>query len=132
MLELWKKAWRVGVAPLLSNVALVELEVALEYDDPRLIQGKVCLPAWTPNAEGEEVTEVCAIGLCALAEGKKTVGQVSAFFGDLCRKAGEAIGETSGIRHFLSWFDETPRDEVRRELLAEVVREQKRRKDGSP
>jgi hypothetical protein len=32
------------------------------------------------------------------------------------------IGESSGCRYFVNWFDETPRDPMRRQLLVEVSR----------
>jgi hypothetical protein len=32
------------------------------------------------------------------------------------------MGEPAAVRWFLNWYDETPRDEMRRKLLAEVER----------
>ena len=42
------------------------------------------------------------------------------FFARMCFEVDQRLGEPAGCRWFLNWFDETPRDEMRRELLAEV------------
>ena len=49
-----------------------------------------------------------------------TVGQCEEFFAKCCFEADQSLGEPAACRHFLNWFDDTPRDEMRRELLAEV------------
>jgi hypothetical protein len=61
------------------------------------------------------------IGFCGWqGAGAETVGQVEQFFADACYQADVAIGEPAACRWFLTWFDDTPRDVMRRELLAEV------------
>ena len=40
----------------------------------------------------------------------------------MCFAIDQRLGEPAGCRWFLNWFDETPRDEMRRLLLAEVAR----------
>ena len=37
-------------------------------------------------------------------------------------EADTRLGEPAAVRYFLNWFDDTPRDEMRRQLLAEVNR----------
>ena len=49
-----------------------------------------------------------------------TVGQVEEFFAKACYQADQRLGEPAACRWFLNWFDNTPRAEMRRELLAEV------------
>jgi len=48
------------------------------------------------------------------------VAEVEEFFARACFEADQRLGEPAGCRWFLNWFDETPRDEMRRLLFAEV------------
>jgi hypothetical protein len=69
------------------------------------------------------VDAACALGFCGWkGEGCATVAEVEEFFAKLCQAADQALGEASGVHWFLNWYDETPRDLMRRELLAEVRR----------
>jgi hypothetical protein len=52
--------------------------------------------------------------------GLTTVGEVEEYFARLCFECDERLKEHAACRWFLNWHDETPRDEMRRELLAEV------------
>jgi hypothetical protein len=64
------------------------------------------------------------LGFCGWqGEGKSTVGEAEQFFAEMCFKADQRIGEVAACRWFLNWFDDTPRDEMRRELLVEVEAE---------
>jgi hypothetical protein len=47
---------------------------------------------------------------------------VEEYFARLCFEADQRLGEPAVCRWFLNWFDDTPRDVMRRELLAEVER----------
>src|SRR5205823_6327341 len=44
------------------------------------------------------------------------------YFARVCYEADKALGESSAIRYFVNWYDETPRDQMRKLLLAEVER----------
>src|SRR5262249_41374528 len=44
----------------------------------------------------------------------------------LACRAGECPGPPTAARYFLNWWDDSPREEARRELLAEVRRERTR------
>ena len=120
-MESWRTVWRKGFAPLIPTAGLAALRDALRGDDPRLIQGStttppplMCVQDWPAESAG-------ALGFCAWqGEGLTTVGDVSDRFARLCFQADERLGEPAACRWFLNWFDETPRDEMRRELLAEV------------
>lgn len=130
VLPTWKKIWREGFAPILPYRGLESLVVALTDDDSRLIQGStttppplVCVLDWPCEA-------ACALGFCGWqGEELGTVGEVEEFFAKSCFQADQRIGEPAACRYFLNWFDETPRAEMRRELLLEVCREIKRRDD---
>jgi hypothetical protein len=52
-----------------------------------------------------------------------TVGQVEEFFARCCFEADQRLGEPAACRWFLNAYDDWPRDEMRREMLAEVERE---------
>ena len=61
------------------------------------------------------------MGYCAWrGDGCATVGEVEAFFIRTCRIADDTLGEPAACRFFLNWFDETPRSEMRRQLLQEI------------
>lgn len=50
----------------------------------------------------------------------ETVGEVEEYFAKLCHDADRRLGEQAACRHFLNWFDDASREDMRRELLAEV------------
>ena len=52
--------------------------------------------------------------------GLETVGEVEEFFARICFEADQRLGEPAACRWFLNWFDDTPRAEMRREMLAEI------------
>jgi hypothetical protein len=63
----------------------------------------------------------CALGFCGWqGDDLESVGQVEEFFARACFEADHRLGEPAACRWFLNWFDDTPRDQMRRELLAEV------------
>ena len=63
------------------------------------------------------------VGFCAWqGDGLETVAEVEEFFARVCFEADQVLGEPAACRWFLNWFDETPRDEMRRQLVAEVNR----------
>jgi hypothetical protein len=122
-MESWRKVWRDGVVPLLSTAALEALRSGLLGDDARLLQGATCTPPPLPCVQDWPVEGACALGYCGWqGEGLETVAEVEEFFARMCFEIDQRLGEPAGCRWFLNWFDETPRDEMRRELLAEVNR----------
>lgn len=122
-MESWRKVWRDGVAPLLSNAALESLQQALTNDDARLMQGVTTTPPPLQCVQDWPVEAACALGFCGWqGEGLETVAEVEEFFARTCFEVDERLGEPAACRWFLNWFDETPRDEMREKLSAEVVR----------
>ncbi|MCI0639415.1 MAG: hypothetical protein L0Y72_20285 [Gemmataceae bacterium] len=127
-MELWKKAWRHGLSPRLSEAGLAALRQALLHNDRRLIQKATTCPSPWALYYQEEIEAACALGFCAWqGDGLKTVGEVSDFFEKVCQAADQALGEPAACRFFLNWFDDTPRPLMRRLLLAEVNRALRRR-----
>lgn len=126
MLETWRQVWRDGFVPVLSTPALTKLKEALARDDPRLLQAATTKPPPNWNSYDMKVEAACAIGFCGWqgdgeerAEGK-IVRSVELFFANACHEADQRLGVPSACRYFLNWFDDTDRQEMRKELLAEV------------
>lgn len=127
-MDRWRKTWREGFTPVLTTGGLDALARALASDDRRLIQGATTSPPPLFCVSDWPVEAACVTGFCGWqGDGLKTVAEVEEYFARVCFEADVALGEPAGCRWFLNWFDETPRDEMRRELLAEVLRELRRR-----
>lgn len=122
-MESWRKVWREGVAPLLSTPGLEALERALTNDDARLLQGATTTPPPLQCVQDWPVEAACALGFCGWqGERLETVAEVEEFFARTCFEIDQRLGEPAACRWFLNWFDETPREEMREQLLSEVTR----------
>jgi hypothetical protein len=122
-MESWRKVWREGVAPLLSTAGLEALQKALKNDDSRLLQGSTTTPPPLQCVQDWPVEAACALSFCGWqGDGLETVAEVEEFFARTCFEIDQRLGEPAACRWFLNWFDETPRDEMREQLLAEVQR----------
>lgn len=123
-MEAWRKVWRDAIVPLMSDEALHALYRGLINDDPRLCQGKTTEPPPLLAIQDFDVEQACAISYCGWqGDGLNTVGEVENKFAQLCFECDNLLGEPGGVRWFLNWYDETPRDMMRRELIEEVNRE---------
>jgi len=122
-MESWRNTWRKGVAPLLSMESLESLRAGLASDDPRLLQGATTTPPPLQCVQDWPVEAACALGYCGWqGDGLETVAEVEEFFARMCFEIDQQMGEPAACRWFLNWFDDTPREEMRRELLVEVQR----------
>ncbi len=120
-MESWRIVWRDGFVPVLSTVGLMSLRDALRSDDPRLVQGATTTPPPLMCVQDWPVEACCALGYCGWqGDALHTVGEVEEHFAKCCFEADQRLGEPAACRWFLNWFDDTPRSEMRRELLAEV------------
>ena len=120
-MERWKQVWREGFTPFLPTEGLLALRDALETDDPRLTQGSTTTPPPLLCVQDWLVEAACALGFCGWqGQALGTVGEVEEFFARICFEADQRLGEPAACRWFLNWFDDTPRAEMRRELLAEI------------
>src|SRR5262245_23273332 len=123
MMESWRTVWRAGFAPVLTLNGLEALRDALTDDDVRLVQGSTTTPPPLMCVQDWPVEAACALGYCGWqGDQLQTVGEVEEYFAQCCFEADQRLGESAACRWFLNWFDDTPRDEMRRELLAEVER----------
>ena len=128
-LELWQTVLRQGIFPQLSDEQLTVLRTAFETDDPRLIQGATTTPLPLLCVRDWPAEAACVLGFCGwVGDGLKTVGEVEEFFGKVCFECDRLLGEPAAVRHLLNWFDDAPRDEMRRLLLKEVWLEHYRRR----
>jgi hypothetical protein len=122
-MESWRKVWREGMAPQLTTPALEALRRGLLRDDARLLQGATSTPPPLACVQDWPVEAACVLGFCGWqGEGLETVSEVEQFFARACFEADQRLGEPAACRWFLNWYDETPREEMRRLLLAEVNR----------
>ena len=122
-MESWRKVWRDAVAPLLGRAELEALAGALSRDDACLMQGGTTTPPPLRCVADWPVEAACALGLCGWKGlGLITVNDVEEYFARMCYEIDLRLGEPAGCRWFLNWFDETPREEMRQLLLAEVGR----------
>jgi hypothetical protein len=120
----WQKCWREGIAPSLTVPQLLALRFGLLADDGRLTQGSTTTPPPMECVKDWPVEAACSIAY-ALWQGDKlgTVGEVEEAWAHVCWQADVRLNEPAATRYFLNWYDDTPREEMRRDLLREVERE---------
>jgi hypothetical protein len=119
----WREVWREGVAPLLPTKGLEALARALADDDPALVQQATTVPPPLQCVRDWPVEAACGIGYCGWqGQDLETVAEVEEFFAGVCFEVDQRLGEPAACRWFLNWFDETPREEMRLQLLGEVSR----------
>jgi hypothetical protein len=121
MPESARMVWRQAIVPQLSLAGLDALRLALRGDDPRLIQGATTAPPPLQCLLEQRCEGADSVGFAAWqGDGLQTVGQVEEFFARVCYEADRQLGEPTACRWFLNWFDDTPREQMRLALLAEV------------
>lgn len=120
-MEQWQTVWRDGLAPSFSTAGLFALRTALLNDDSALAQGQTTSPPPLACVQDWPCEAADAIGYCGWkGENLTTVGEVEAFFAKSCFEADKRLGEPAGCRYFLTWYDDTPRDNMRSKLLQEI------------
>lgn len=116
---IWAYVFHKAVAPTLGLALLRRLADALRRDDPKLIQGATTAPPPLQCVQEWPCEAGCAIAYSFMGE-LVTVGEVEEAFARACFMIDQALGEPAGVRWFLNWFDETPREEMIALLLPEV------------
>jgi hypothetical protein len=108
--------WRLG------QEGLAALKDALERDDPALLQSTTVSPDINVCCRHDACTGACAIGLALWKGwGLCSVGEVEHQFSKLAVQVDSQLGSGSCMR-WVSWYDEMPRQEMRRVLLPQVLR----------
>jgi hypothetical protein len=131
-MQLWQNVWRAGLAPRISEAGLKALQRGLLFDDPTLVQGVTTSPPALDCLGDGEMEAGCALTSCGWrGDGLMMVSEASRFFQRLCRDADQALGKAAASRLFLHWFDETPRAEMRQQLLVEVNRALQQRRPAA-
>jgi hypothetical protein len=129
-MESWRKVWRDGLAPQVSTRGLLALKRGLVGDDPRLTQGATSAPPPLESVLDWPIEGACVLGYGAWqGDGLETVGEIESLFAEACFEADRRLGEPAAMRYFLTWYDDVPRDEMRRQMIGEVSRELARRYD---
>lgn len=129
----WQLVWEKGFQPQFSTAALESLAQALETDDPRLTQGSTTTPPPLLCISDWPVEACCPVTFCGIpAEewAETAVGQAEEFFAKACWQADTALGEPAACRWLLNWIDDTPRPQMRSELLAVIRAELHRRAEA--
>ena len=102
------------------------LEGALDLDDPRLLQLQTASPLPIHPHARHPVQGACPIAFAGWkGDGLLIVADLEEFFARVIFGAGERLGDPTGARYFLNWWDDSPRAEARRELA------RRRRKAGA-
>lgn len=120
----WRFAFRHGFARVLTVAELECLAAGLAHDDDRIIQGATAWPALYPEdrlPQDRPVTHACALGYaCWQARGLVSWGQVEDHFARVAFETGLLLPSLEDAFRFLGWYDDTPREQMVFELLAEV------------
>lgn len=116
--------WREGFARVIPLVGLESLRDALTADDCRLTQNSTTTPPPLMCVQDWPCEAADAIAWTGWRGGNNpdcvTVGKVEEHFARMNFECDALLGEPAACRWFLNWFDDTPRAEMIRELLAEV------------
>lgn len=119
----WKKVFRDGIAPSLSDDSLEYLLGALERDDPELVQGSTTVPPPLMIYHDYDCNGGCAVAYAIWkGEGIRLIGELEEKWAAVLWEADQRLGEPAAVRYFLNFWDDTPREVVRRELSAEIWR----------
>jgi hypothetical protein len=113
----WQLAFR-HAAKSLSLDGLQALLKALRDDDDALEQGTTTVPTWFYGCREVACEGGCAIGFAAWKSGAVWARDVQAAFLRVCDSFDGMDGLTLG--DFTGWFDHTPRDQMRAELIQVV------------
>lgn len=122
MLSSWQKCFREGFAPCFSTKGLRALLVAVENDDPTLLQCATTQPPPLMSVVDWPVEACCAVCYPFWAgDGLITVGELEEAFAEACYQCDQNLGEPVGSRHFLSEFDTEDRKTFFPKLREEIL-----------
>jgi hypothetical protein len=119
-MEKWRRVWRDGIVPNVDTQGLETLREFLVSDSPRLVQGVISVPPNVPGSCDMAPVAACAIGVCGMHLCQTTLA-MQRHFSHICDAADSEFEESASTRYFLAWFDDAPREVMRREMLSEVA-----------
>ena len=119
-IEPWRRVWRNGIAPQLSGRQLYALHTALKINSGTLTQETVVAPLVSLD-EYAEVEQCCPSAFPGLMAGCTSVYELFMWWKTLCNRCDLYIAEKGTMAQYLNWESVTPRDVMRRELLAECT-----------
>lgn len=123
-MEAWRKCWRDGFAPGMSTKGLIALRNALMRNDHSLLHGATTSPPPLQCVQEWNIEAADAIAYCGWkGEGLRTVREVEEYFARACFDADKRIGEDAYCRYFLNFWDDSPMDVAKSELLLETNKE---------
>jgi hypothetical protein len=124
-IEPWQRVFREALVPLLSRNELLILRDALERDEPTLLQGQTVSPPGLECVWDWPVEGACLIAYPAWkGRGLTTVGEVESAFAQLVSQIDACFPRPDPLGAFAltNFFDDRPRPEMRRALVAEIDR----------
>lgn len=123
-MESFRIVLRDGLFKVLGDHHLAALRRTPLANDPRWLQGATTCPPPLMCVAEWPCEGACLIGVCGwFGDELQTVGEIEEFFARVCFEMDQRLGEPAACRWLLNWHDDSPREEVRRELLAEIERE---------
>jgi hypothetical protein len=129
MPEPWQRAWRNGFAPQLDCEALEAVRLGLLRGDACLLQGATSSPPAVEVFFADRLEACCILSFGFWQTGRLSkVADLESHYKQLCVAADDALGEPGACGAFLNWYDQTPREVMRRALLREVNRLLNRRR----
>lgn len=126
-MESWRKVWREGLAPLLTDPQLEVLLAGLRADDPALIQNQTTEPMAFDCGLKSRCEGGCLIAYPIWKGGVENVVNVAEAFERTVDRVDRACG-LGMCSELLDWYDGSSRDIVIAEMLPEVQLEIEKRK----
>ena len=119
--DAWRSTLRKGFIPLMSTGALVGAGAGAGDGRPEVDPGgDDHAPALQAVQDWPcEAADFVGYGGWQ-GDGLDTVGEVEEFFARLCFECDNRLGEPAGCKHWLNYWDETPRNEAFENALWEV------------
>lgn len=121
MTATWVRVWREGISPQLSTAALEALRAGLMTDDARICQGTTTEPPPLPACDDFPCERADPVAFALwVGDGLTTVREIHDRWAEVMAKCDALLEETTVCRWFLTAIDEMTREDMRRQLLAEV------------
>ena len=119
----WEEVFTKGFAPIMSDKELECLRDALINDSIELLQGQTTSPDLLDCIQYWPCKGACAIAYAGWkGQNLNLLKEVEEYFSKLCFECDKFFDEPAICRHFLNWFDDTARSEVKSQLVPTINR----------